>query len=115
MELDGRTALFRWRDALTSEAGAVAHKDDLKCELNVPLRKRVRTGLRESPCSRTANRSWWYTALQPSNAKAVGTISKADVCDPVNRRCTSNLQTDVVKQLLPSKSMANFVGLVFER
>jgi hypothetical protein len=39
MELDGRTALFRWRQALTSEGEAVLHKDDLKCELNVPFGK----------------------------------------------------------------------------
>jgi Protein of unknown function (DUF3616) len=39
MELDGRTALFRWRDALTSEVEAVVHKDDLKCELSVPFGK----------------------------------------------------------------------------
>ena len=39
MELDGRTALFRWRDALTSEVEAVVNKDELKCELNVPFGK----------------------------------------------------------------------------
>lgn len=37
MELDGRTAVFRWRNALTSEAEAVLQKDDLRCELNVPF------------------------------------------------------------------------------
>lgn len=37
MELDGRTAVFRWRDALTSGGEAVLHKDDLKCELNAPF------------------------------------------------------------------------------
>jgi hypothetical protein len=37
MELDGRTAVFRWRNALTSEGEAVLRKDDLKCELNVPF------------------------------------------------------------------------------
>lgn len=39
MELDGRTALFRWRNALTSEVEAVVPKDELKCELNVPFGK----------------------------------------------------------------------------
>lgn len=39
MELDGRTALFRWRNALTSDGEAVLHRDDLKCELNVPFGK----------------------------------------------------------------------------
>lgn len=39
MELDGRTAVFRWRDALTSEGEAVLHQKDLKCELNVPFGK----------------------------------------------------------------------------
>jgi len=37
MELDGRTAVFRWRNVLTSEVEAVLHKDDLKCELNIPF------------------------------------------------------------------------------
>jgi hypothetical protein len=37
MHLDGRTAVFRWRDALTSQAEAVLHEDDLPCELNVPF------------------------------------------------------------------------------
>jgi hypothetical protein len=39
MELDGRTAVFRWRDALTQEGEAVLRKEDLKCELNVPFGK----------------------------------------------------------------------------
>jgi hypothetical protein len=39
MELDGRTAVFRWRNALTSHAEAVVHRDDLKCELDVPFGK----------------------------------------------------------------------------
>jgi hypothetical protein len=37
MELDGCTAVFRWRDALTSEGEAVLRQEDLKCELNVPF------------------------------------------------------------------------------
>jgi hypothetical protein len=37
MELDGRTAVFRWRGALASEDEAVLHKGDLKCELNIPF------------------------------------------------------------------------------
>ena len=37
MELDGRTAVFRWRDALTSQAEAVLPKDDLKCEFDAPF------------------------------------------------------------------------------
>ena len=36
MELDGRTAVFRWRDAMTSEDEVVLRKDELKCELNIP-------------------------------------------------------------------------------
>lgn len=40
MELDGRTAVFRWRDALTPVGEAVLHKDDLKCVLNVPFGER---------------------------------------------------------------------------
>jgi hypothetical protein len=39
MELDGRTAVFRWRDALTAEDEAVLHKEDLKCVLNIPFGK----------------------------------------------------------------------------
>jgi hypothetical protein len=39
MELDGRTAVFRWRDALTQEGEAVLRKEDLKCELNIPFGK----------------------------------------------------------------------------
>jgi hypothetical protein len=39
MELDGRTAVFRWQDALTSEGEAVLRKEDLKCELNIPFGK----------------------------------------------------------------------------
>lgn len=39
MELEGRTAVFRWRDALTSQGEAVLHKDDLKCEFDVPFGK----------------------------------------------------------------------------
>ncbi|MET1085894.1 MAG: DUF3616 domain-containing protein [Arthrobacter sp.] len=39
MELDGRTAVFRWGDALTSEGEAVLRKDDLKCELDIPFGK----------------------------------------------------------------------------
>lgn len=39
MELDGRTAVFRWRDALTSQSEAVLKKGELKCELNVPFGK----------------------------------------------------------------------------
>lgn len=40
MELDGRTAVFRWRDALTSRVEAVLPRDDLRCELDVPFGKR---------------------------------------------------------------------------
>jgi len=36
MELDGRSAVFRWRDALRSQAEAVLQKDDLKCEFDAP-------------------------------------------------------------------------------
>jgi hypothetical protein len=39
MELDGRTAVFRWRHALTSQTEAVVHRDDLKCEIDVPFGK----------------------------------------------------------------------------
>ncbi|GAA1769706.1 DUF3616 domain-containing protein [Pseudarthrobacter sulfonivorans] len=39
MELDGRTAVFRWRNALTSDSEAVLHRDDLKCEIDVPFGK----------------------------------------------------------------------------
>ncbi len=39
MELDGRAAVFRWRDALTSQAEAVLHKDDLHCEFDTPFGK----------------------------------------------------------------------------
>jgi hypothetical protein len=37
MELDGRAAVFRWRDALTSQGEAVLPKDDLHCEFDVPF------------------------------------------------------------------------------
>ena len=37
MELDGRAAVFRWRDALASQAEAVLGKDDLPCEFDVPF------------------------------------------------------------------------------
>lgn len=37
MELDGRAAVFRWRDALTSKAEAVLPKADLHCEFDVPF------------------------------------------------------------------------------
>ena len=37
MELDGRAAVFRWRDALTSQAEAVLWKDDLHCEFDAPF------------------------------------------------------------------------------
>jgi hypothetical protein len=37
MELDGRTTVFRWRDALMSDGEAVLHRGDLKCELNIPF------------------------------------------------------------------------------
>ena len=39
MELDGRTAVFRWRGALTSHVEAVLHRDDLTCEFDVPFGK----------------------------------------------------------------------------
>lgn len=39
MELDGRIAVFRWRGAMLSEDEAVLHKDNLKCELNLPFGK----------------------------------------------------------------------------
>lgn len=39
MELDGRTAVFRWLGAMTSEDEAVVRKDNLKCELNIPFGK----------------------------------------------------------------------------
>lgn len=39
MELDGRTAVFRWLGAMTSEDEAVLRKDNLKCELNIPFGK----------------------------------------------------------------------------
>jgi Protein of unknown function (DUF3616) len=39
MELDGRTAVFRWRDALTSQVESVLRRDDLKCEFDVPFGK----------------------------------------------------------------------------
>ena len=35
MELDGRAAVFRWRDALTTQTEAVL--DDLKCEFDAPF------------------------------------------------------------------------------
>jgi hypothetical protein len=37
MELDGRAAVFRWRDALASQAEAVLQKDDLQCEFDAPF------------------------------------------------------------------------------
>ena len=37
MELAGRTAVFRWRNALASQAEAVLQKDDLPCEFDVPF------------------------------------------------------------------------------
>lgn len=37
MELAGRTAVFRWRNALTSQAEAVLQKDDLPCEFDAPF------------------------------------------------------------------------------
>lgn len=37
MELDGRTAVFRWRNALTSQAEAVLQKGDLHCEFDAPF------------------------------------------------------------------------------
>ena len=37
MELAGRTAVFRWRNALASQAEAVLHKDDLPCEFDAPF------------------------------------------------------------------------------
>jgi len=37
MELAGRTAVFRWRNALTSRAEAVLQKDDLPCEFDAPF------------------------------------------------------------------------------
>jgi hypothetical protein len=37
MELDGRSAVFRWRDALTSQAETVLAKDDLPCEFDAPF------------------------------------------------------------------------------
>ncbi|BCW71010.1 DUF3616 domain-containing protein [Arthrobacter sp. NicSoilB8] len=37
MELDGRTPVFRWRNALTSQAEAVLRKDDLPCEFDAPF------------------------------------------------------------------------------
>jgi hypothetical protein len=37
MELDGRAAVFRWRDALTSQAEAVLQKDELHCEFDAPF------------------------------------------------------------------------------
>jgi hypothetical protein len=37
MELAGRTAVFRWRDALTSQAETVLQKDDLLCEFDAPF------------------------------------------------------------------------------
>lgn len=39
MELDGRTAVFRWQGAMTSDDEAVLRKEDLKCELNIPFGK----------------------------------------------------------------------------
>jgi hypothetical protein len=39
MELDGRTAVFRWRGALTSHAEAVLSRDDLRREFDVPFGK----------------------------------------------------------------------------
>ncbi len=37
MELDGRSAVFRWRDALASQSEAVLQKDDLHCEFDAPF------------------------------------------------------------------------------
>lgn len=37
MELAGRTAVFRWRNALTSQAEGVLQKDDLPCEFDAPF------------------------------------------------------------------------------
>ena len=37
MELDGRSAVFRWRDALTLQSEAVLRKDDLHCEFDAPF------------------------------------------------------------------------------
>ena len=39
MELDGRAAVFRWRQALTSQAEAVLQKGDLQCEFDAPFGK----------------------------------------------------------------------------
>ena len=39
MELDGRIAVFRWRDALTLDGEAVVRRDDLEHELDVPFGK----------------------------------------------------------------------------
>ncbi|MDR6416988.1 DUF3616 domain-containing protein [Pseudarthrobacter sulfonivorans] len=39
MELDGRTAVFRWRHALTTQTEAVLPRDVLKCEIEVPFGK----------------------------------------------------------------------------
>lgn len=39
MELDGRTAVFRWRGALTSQEEAVLHTGELRCEFDVAFGK----------------------------------------------------------------------------
>jgi hypothetical protein len=37
MELDGRSAVFRWRNALTSQAESVVQDEDLTCEFDAPF------------------------------------------------------------------------------
>ena len=78
MELDGRAAVFRWRDALTSQAEAVLHKDDLHCEFDVPFGK-GRTMPRGSPYSTTTGRLWCLYGSPAGKRKTGRHELKADV------------------------------------
>lgn len=69
MEFDGRTAVFRWRGALTSQEEAVLHTGELRREFDVAFGKGEdrADGI---TVLRMAERPWWYLTRRLTNVSA---------------------------------------------